>query len=446
MFKKSEPPIVISVGGSLIVPNGGVDTAFLSNLNKLIRNQVIKGRRFLLVAGGGNIARHYRDAGKTVIGDLSEEDLDWLGIHATRFNAHLLRTIFQDIANPRVVINYEKKIANWREPVAIGAGWKPGWSTDYDAVILARDYRANIIINLSNIESVFDRDPKKFKDAKPIAKMTWDEMEKIVGDKWTPGLNIPFDPIATQLAKKLGLTMIIASGHDFENLDNIIEGEPFRGTVIQPFKIDAGFYDHDYYLGKKGSRRFNRVESLPGKIFYNAMNFVRALIIKLSLNPKNCLEVGCGLGHLVRWLRFFGIDAHGIDFSAYAHKLAHPDVKPYMKVADVADIPYRDNSFDLVVSFNLLQHLERSKIKQAVQETVRVSKKYVFHKIITSDHNLLYTVFHHRDFSDVSFFHIKYWLKLFSSLKNVTVKITFAINPFDFVGARFLLKKKQNDS
>ncbi len=446
MFKKSEPPIVISVGGSLIVPNGGVDTVFLSNLNKLIRNQVIKGRRFLLVAGGGNIARHYRDAGKEVIGDMSEEDLDWLGIHATRFNAHLLRTIFQDIANPRVVINYEKKIEDWKEPVAIGAGWKPGWSTDYDATILARDYNANIIINLSNVDRVFDRDPKKFKDARPIDKMTWDEMEKIVGNKWTPGLNIPFDPIATQLAKSLGLTMIIASGHEFKNLENIIEGEPFKGTVIQPFKIDASFYDHDYYLGKKGGRRFNRVESLRGKIFYSAMNFVRALVIKLTINPKNCLEVGCGLGHLIYWLRFFGIEAYGIDFSAYAHKLAPGNLKPYMKVADATNIPYEDNAFDLVVSYNLLQHLERSKIRRAVKEMVRVSKNHVFNKIITSDNNIMYTVFHQRNFSNVSFFHTKYWLKLFLSLKTVTVKMAAPINPFDFIGSRFLLKKKSNDS
>ena len=126
--------------------------------------------------------------------------------------------------------------------------------------------------------------------------------------------------------------------------------------------------------------------------------------------------------------------------------MSPPDIKPYMKVADVADIPYKDDSFDLVVSFNLLQHLERSKIKQAVQETVRVSRKYIFHKIITSDHNILYGLFHRRNFSDVSFFHTKYWLKLFSSFKTVTVKTASLLNPFDFIGARFLLGKKQNDS
>jgi len=227
-----EPPIVISVGGSLIVPNGGIDTNFLIKLNRLIREEVIKGKRFLLIAGGGKLCRHYQEAGKAVIGNLTQEDLDWLGIHVTHLNGHLLRTIFQDIANPRVIQHYDRKLENWTEPVAIGAGWKPGWSTDYDAVILARDYGANIIINMSNIDWVYDKNPLKFKEAKPIKKITWEEMEKLVGDKWTPGFSAPFDPIATKLAKKLKLTVVIANGNDFKNIQRIINRDSFNGTVI----------------------------------------------------------------------------------------------------------------------------------------------------------------------------------------------------------------------
>jgi len=227
-----EPPIVVSVGGSLIVPNGGINTDFLTKLNKLIREEVAKGKRFLLVAGGGRIARHYRDAGKAVIGNVTDEDLDWLAIHTTRLNAHLLRTIFQDIANPRIIENYDHKLEDWQQPLAIGAGWKPGWSTDYDAVILARDYGANIIINMSNIDWVYDKDPGKHTDAKPLEKISWDEMEKLVGDRWSPGFNAPFDPIATKLAKKLKLTVVIANGNNLTNIQKIINKESFKGTVI----------------------------------------------------------------------------------------------------------------------------------------------------------------------------------------------------------------------
>ncbi len=445
IFNQKEPPIILSVGGSLVVPNGGIDTDFLTKLNKVIREEVIKGKRFFLVIGGGRVMRNYRDAAKTVIGNVSNEDLDWLAIHVTRVNAHLLRTIFQDIATPRIIENYDKKLRNWKEPVVVGAGWKPGWSTDFDAVKLAQDYGAQVIINLSNIDWVYDKDPNKYKDAKPIKRITWDEMQKLVGDKWTPGLNSPFDPIATKLAKKLGLTVIVTNGHDFDNLKKILEGEAFKGTVIMPFQIDASYYDREYYTGKKGGHRFAHAESLPGKLFHYAANFYRALTIKIFLNPKICLEVGCGTGRLVHALRVLGVEAYGVDISQYALEIASPKVKPYMKKGDATNLPYEDNRFDLVVSYDLLQRLERSKIKKAVEETVRVSKKYILHKIYTRE-NVWIKVFHRFDFSNISFFPKKYWQKVFSSFDNITIVRNQIIRLPSFFETKFLLKKKHADS
>ncbi|KKQ23230.1 MAG: Aspartate/glutamate/uridylate kinase [Candidatus Roizmanbacteria bacterium GW2011_GWC2_37_13] len=439
-FKLKEPPIIISVGGSLIVPNGGVDTEFLSNLNKLVRREVTKGKRFFLVAGGGNIARHYQEAGRQVIGDINNEDLDWLGIHATRFNAHLLRTIFQDIANPRIITNYEKKLFNWQEPVAIGAGWKPGWSTDYDAVILARDYGAQLIVNLSNVDGVYDKDPKKFADAKFIKKITWGEMLKITGSKWSPGFNSPFDPVATPLAQKLGLTVIVANGHDFKNLEKIIDGEPFKGTVIMPFNIESYFFDRDYYLGKKGGHRVKHAESTLGAFFHDIKDFLRAFYIKIQLNPKTCLDVGCGLGRLVGWLRFFGIEAYGLDFSEYARSMSNSMVRKYIKLGDATNIPYPDNHFDLVVTFDLLQHLDRGEIRKSIREMIRVSKKYIFHKIYTRE-NLWLKFTHQPDFSNVSLFSKKYWDRLFSSFSEIgEVRNVFRLP--SFFETKYLFKKK----
>lgn len=232
-FLRKKSPVVISVGGSLIVPEG-IDSEFLKGLNAFVRREVSFGKRFFLIAGGGRTARTYRDAGKSVVGEMTEEDLDWLGIHATRMNAHLLRTIFKDIAHPRIIENYDKKLWHWSEPVVIAAGWKPGWSTDYCAVVVARDYGGKLIVNLSNIDWVYDKDPRKFKDAKIIKKMTWTDLEKLVGDKWIPGMNAPFDPIATQLAKSLNLRVVVASGGDFDNLDKIVNGKDnFKGTIIE---------------------------------------------------------------------------------------------------------------------------------------------------------------------------------------------------------------------
>ena len=227
--------IVMSIGGSLIVPKEEIDISFLKKLNLFIRKELAKNknRQFFLVAGGGNIARKYRDAGERVVEhSLSKEDLDWLGIHATRMNAHLLRTIFRDIAHPYLVKHYEiiRKVS---EPVVVAAGWKPGWSTDYDSVLLCEDYNVKEVINLSNILQVFDKDPNKSKDANPIKQISWKKFRKLVGDKWIPGMHAPFDPVAAQKAEELKLKVVVLSGHDFNNLDDYLSGKDFLGTVIE---------------------------------------------------------------------------------------------------------------------------------------------------------------------------------------------------------------------
>lgn len=226
-------PIVISLGGSLIVPPSGIDTTFLSAFSIFIRKKVAQGQRFFIVCGGGSTARQYIQGAKSVVGAVRDVDLDWLGIHTTRLNAHLLRTIFADIAHPRVIANYEKKITTVKQPVVIASGWKPGCSTDYDAVLIARDYGAPVLINMSNITCVYDKDPNQFADATPIHRTTWPKFSDLFGGAWTPGMNVPFDPLATKLAAQMGLTVYII-GKDLENLNQLLTDQSFTGTVITP--------------------------------------------------------------------------------------------------------------------------------------------------------------------------------------------------------------------
>jgi len=224
---------VLSIGGSLIVPGGIVDTKFLSEFNTFIRNQVSsKQRRFFIVIGGGSTAGKYIEAAKEVRGkELTDSDKDWMGIHATRLNAQLVRTIFQDIADPRVIKHYEI-ILKIDKPVAVAAGWKPGWSTDYDAVTLCQDYGVHTVINLTNIDQVYDKDPRKYPNAKPIDIITWKKYQMMVGDKWVPRMHAPFDPIASKLAQELGVTVKILNGKDLDNLAKALDNKKFHGTTI----------------------------------------------------------------------------------------------------------------------------------------------------------------------------------------------------------------------
>lgn len=222
---------VISLGGSMIVPDQ-VDTQYLREFRDFILDQLTKGWRFFIITGGGIQARNYIEAATEVMGDeITKDDQDWLGVHATRFNAHLVRTIFRDQAQPAIITDPEVgEISDSK--VIVVSGWKPGWSTDFVASKVAQRIKAPYVINLSNIKQVYSDDPAKNPDAQPIEKMTWKDFREMVGDEWTPGMNTPYDPIAAKLAQEEEQTVLVMGGKDLDNLKKALETGEFFGTVI----------------------------------------------------------------------------------------------------------------------------------------------------------------------------------------------------------------------
>jgi uridylate kinase len=220
---------VISLGGSLLVP-GEIDINFLRKFKSIIEREIKFDRKFIIIVGGGKTARNYQNAAKSLT-KVSNEDLDWLGIHATRINAHLLLTIFRKYAYYRIIKNPKEKV-EFKEKILVAAGWKPGFSTDYDAVLLAKTYGSDTIINLTNVDYVYDKDPNKFKDAKPFKEISWKDYLKLIDQKWTPGMSAPFDPVASKLAQKFKFKVVILNGKKLKNLKNYLENRKFKGTLI----------------------------------------------------------------------------------------------------------------------------------------------------------------------------------------------------------------------
>jgi uridylate kinase len=222
--------VVVSVGGSLIVPNE-VDTTFLHSFRDLILSKVAEGDSFFIITGGGKTARRYQEAAHVVRGDLNREDLDWIGIHSTRLNAHLMRTLFSEHAQARIIKNPTRRLTT-RSQIVIGAGWKPGWSTDYCAVLAAKHLGAKKLVNLSNIDYVYTADPRKDPSAKKIEKIGWSDFRNIIPDHWDPGLSSPFDPVAAKEAESIGLEVAVINGGKLNEFNNYLDGKPFAGTVI----------------------------------------------------------------------------------------------------------------------------------------------------------------------------------------------------------------------
>lgn len=222
--------IIISLGGSLIVPDE-IDVHFLKEFINLITDYTKKGFKFAIITGGGHTARTYINASKQITNS-TDADMDWIGIATTRINAELLRVAFGNIGHESIIMDPDQ-IPDTEKSVIIGGGWKPGNSSDLAAVHSAQSVGAKRVINLSNIDYVYNKDPNKFGDALKIEQSSWADFRAILPAEWHPGLSSPFDPIAAERAEALGLEVVIMNGKNIDNLKKYLDGGEFVGTVIK---------------------------------------------------------------------------------------------------------------------------------------------------------------------------------------------------------------------
>ena len=232
---------VLSLGGSIVAPEYP-DTVFLKSFIAMLKDYLSerKEEKLILVVGGGGPARVYQKAYKEVAEESDEksaaEAADWIGIAATRLNAQYVKACLGSLCKEDVVTNPTAQsvpIDDFDGRVLVAAGWKPGFSTDNDAVILAERFKAKTVVNLSNIEKVYTADPRENPDAQPLESISWKDFKSMVGSEWIPGKNCPFDPIASKRAAELNLTVICAAGKNIENTRRILEGAPYIGTSIK---------------------------------------------------------------------------------------------------------------------------------------------------------------------------------------------------------------------
>ena len=109
----------------------------------------------------------------------------------------------------------------------------------------------------------------------------------------------------------------------------------------------------------------------------NQWHYMQSNIWMDYFNPKKVLDVGCGLGNLVKAFNYFGVDSYGCDISVFAVDNAHMEIREKVKVGDVRKIPYLDNFADLVVCYDVLEHLNEDEVDSALNELKRVSSKWV---------------------------------------------------------------------
>ena len=205
---------VISVGGSVLY-NERFDVGLANSLKKVLKNK----NEYKIVTGGGTLARNLISQFH-----FDEESEHIIGIMATKINAFALSKIL----GYRFVDKNPKNIAKIKENTVSG-GYKPGWSTDIDAAIIAKYWGADALLNLTNVDYMYTKDPNK-PGAKPIESIDYESIKEILGHKFSPGMHYPIDPRVIDVLKRKRIPILIFSG--INNLKKIIEGKKFVGTTI----------------------------------------------------------------------------------------------------------------------------------------------------------------------------------------------------------------------
>jgi uridylate kinase len=220
--------VVLSLGGSLVNP-GKIDSGFLKKFRKIILDLLPK-KNFVIVVGGGSVCRAYNRTADSIVKKVSREEKDRMGVYATMVNAQLVKIVFGGKAAG--IFQDPTNDPGAGRPIMVASGWKPGFSTDFDSVLWAKTMGAKAVINMTDVDYIYTADPDFDKKAKPIKRMTWDGYKQVTGGKWKPGMNVPFDPVASREAQRLKLKVTILNGKRLANLKACLEGEEFKGSII----------------------------------------------------------------------------------------------------------------------------------------------------------------------------------------------------------------------
>jgi uridylate kinase len=221
--------IVFALGGSVVYPDK-LDDKYIANFAKFAL-ELTKKHKLAIVVGGGMSARAAIEQARAR--GANEAECDYAGIEASRYNASVVSQAMGIEPLIPDTIREAKKVLD-TEGIVIMGGTEPGHSTDAVAAILAEYIGADIFIKASNIDGVYDSDPKTNPKAKLLKKLSiQDLLEMVNGLSQDAGNYRLFDVLAVKMIKRSGIKAITLDGRDLKNIKKAIDGKGFIGTVIQ---------------------------------------------------------------------------------------------------------------------------------------------------------------------------------------------------------------------
>ena len=226
--------VVVSVGGSIFLGPEGPDAARVRPVAAVLRDAA-RHARVLAVVGGGGTARRYIEAARA-LGE-NEASLDDLGITITRANARLLLAALPE-AYPTVPAGFDEALlASRAHPIVVMGGTHAGHTTDAVAAMLAERARAARLVIATNVDGVYERDPKQDPSAKFLSRLTAGELVRLtIAGPQRAGSAGVVDPLAAKMIARSRVPAFVVNGGKLEELGKALAGKPFHGTVVEPEK------------------------------------------------------------------------------------------------------------------------------------------------------------------------------------------------------------------
>lgn len=223
--------ITASIGGSVFRPDR-INVDFTHDLLAFLEEQTNDGKTILAVIGGGGVARNAIEDARA-LGVTHKPSLDRIGILVTRENALILAKIIEAETQNVPVHLYEFGDLTRTGIVYLRGGTQPGHTTDYVAVQLASEANQCILLNISSTKGLYGKREDGTLDPELVIEhISWDNYLAMFPGDHAPGINIPFDREAAKLAQTHNI-MVILVGPDFDNINNLLQGKEFTGTIIK---------------------------------------------------------------------------------------------------------------------------------------------------------------------------------------------------------------------
>ncbi len=203
----------------------------IKNYAYIVKEAVDKGGKVAIVVGGGKLAKESIETSRKLGAD--NLLLDEIGIMATKLNALIFLSSLTENAYPKIAENiYEAVLALKNFKIVVSGGLTPGHSTDAVAALIAEKTGAHTVIKCSNVNGIYDKDPKMFRDAKKIGRMTYRELGKLISKlSAEPGLYEVMDPVSVKILERSKIKLHFIDGLNPENLLRVLNGEEV-GTVV----------------------------------------------------------------------------------------------------------------------------------------------------------------------------------------------------------------------